>query len=241
VFHCLNYLLKHRSPVDIDFAAVEEGRLVYRAPVADVRELVGPRKTNDTRAISAAVDALKNDPRLAKIELSLDRRSLDWAFVDEPDRLLNAQPYLSLDLGIIASLGTTLEVYLYELCRALDGMEFPERALLVSDLCWIHGKTPTTWPQLKPAFLRAASRISAVLSVKILLQIEWHDDRSRPSRIRFRPAGSRSEWSPPDVYKALPSTKQILVTPSEVLPLTAERIAKITRAYVAKRSQGPRR
>lgn len=140
VFHCLHYLTKYRHPVDMHFDVVPERRFLYRAPVVDFREFVGPRNTNDTRAIRAAVTELGNNPRLAAIVLSSDRRSLNWAFAHELDELLSAEPYLSLDIGIVASLGTSLEVYLYEVCRRLDRMQYPEQALMVADLCRIHGR-----------------------------------------------------------------------------------------------------
>lgn len=98
-----------------------------------------------------------------------------------------------------------------------------------------------TWSALKPAFIRAASRVSFALGIRMLLRIEWHIDPSRPSLVRLRPAGSKSRRCPPNVYKALPSTLQILIEPNAVHHLANEKIAEITRAYTAKRQTGARR
>lgn len=185
----------------------------YMSPTDVLRDLIGPKLANDTRAIRMGIAQLRSTHLFTVLELRHSNRLLTWQLDPEVlGELFYEGRYGLIDVRTIGVLRRELPIHLYTWISMVRAMRRPRFDLDVEQLWVASGRCGTPcWTQLSRGLLGAIQSVAVANDLAFVLQLNWRGRLSGVDEMQFNILHAKTEWTPKVLCKADPCGRAVLV------------------------------
>lgn len=188
----------------------------YVTPNNVLRELIGPRHANDTRAIRMGIAQLRSTQLFTLLELRHSNQLLTWQLDAQVlENLLAEGLYGLIDVRAVGLLRRELPIHLYTWISMVRAMRRPRFDISVEQIWMAAGRSGSPcWTQLSRGLLIALQSVAAVNNLTLVLKLNWRGRLSGIDDVQVNVLHAKTQWAPKPLCKADPCGRAVLIVTS---------------------------